>query len=81
MYDISQAVGLPGQLESPEVMEQLENCLKIIKSSNKFSGTFSRNIKTCKIFKKMGFNFIAYVADSYALNSYYSEAVNDFSIK
>jgi len=34
------------------VMEQLENCLKIIKSSNKFSGTFSRNIKTCKIFKK-----------------------------
>lgn len=81
MYDISQSVGLPGQLEHPEVMLQLQNCLKIIKSSNKFAGTFSRDIKACSRFKEMGFNFIAYIADSYALHSFYSEAVSNFSKK
>jgi len=81
MYDISQSVGLPGQLEHPEVMKQLENCLKVIKSSNKLAGTFSRDIQACKKFKEMGFDFIAYVADSFALHSYYSEAVSNFSKK
>ena len=81
MYDISQSVGLPGQLEHPEVMLQLKKCLNVIKSSNKFAGTFSRDISACKKFKEMGFDFIAYVADSYALHSYYSEAVSNFSKK
>ena len=81
MYDISQSVGLPGQLEHPEVMLQLKKCLKVIKSSNKFAGTFSRDIRACKKFKEMGFDFIAYVADSYALHSYFSEAVSNFSKK
>ena len=81
MYDISQSVGLPGQLEHPEVMLQLKKCLNVIKSSNKFAGTFSRDISACKKFKEMGFDFIAYVADSYALHSFYSEAVSNFSKK
>ena len=81
MYDISQSVGLPGQLEHPKVMLQLKQCLNVIKSSNKFAGTFSRDISACKKFKEMGFDFIAYVADSYALHSYYSEAVSNFSKK
>ena len=72
MYDISQSVGLPGQLEHPKVVSQLEECLKIIKSSNKFAGTFSRDVDLCKNYKNMGFDFIAYVADSYALTSFYS---------
>jgi 4-hydroxy-2-oxoheptanedioate aldolase len=81
MYDISQSIGLPGKLEHPEVMLELENCLKVIKSSNKFAGTFSRDIKACQKFKEMGFDFIAYVADSYALHTYFSEAVSNLSNK
>jgi 4-hydroxy-2-oxoheptanedioate aldolase len=73
MYDISQSIGLPGQLEHPKVVSQLEECLKIIKSSNKFAGTFSRDIELCKSYKNMGFDFIAYVADSYALTNFYED--------
>jgi len=80
MYDISQSINLPGQLEHPDVLTQLVKCLKIIKSSGKFAGTFSRDVKTCKSYKNMGFDFIAYVADSYALTSFYKKFNQDINI-
>ena len=78
MYDISQSVGLPGQLEHPDVLKQLKHCLNIIKESGKMAGTFSRDIKACRNFREMGFVFVAYVADSFGLKSFYSEAVTEF---
>jgi len=75
MYDISQSVGLPGQLEHPEVMAQLDKCLDIIIKSGKYAGTFSRDIDLCKKFRDQGFHFIAYVADSYALKTFYDEKI------
>jgi 4-hydroxy-2-oxoheptanedioate aldolase len=78
MYDISQSVGLPGQLEHPDVMKQLNNCLKIIQGSGKLPGTFARDMDACHTFKDMGFKFVAYLADSYALTSFYKNAVTEF---
>jgi len=78
MYDISQSVGLPGQLEHPDVMNQLDNCLQIILESGKLAGTFSRDIEACRTFKDMGFTFVAYLADSYALTSFYNDAVAEY---
>jgi 4-hydroxy-2-oxoheptanedioate aldolase len=71
MYDISQSVGLPGQLEHPEVVAQLEYCLEIISAGNKLAGTFARDIDAAIEFKELGFPFVAYVADSYALTDFY----------
>jgi 4-hydroxy-2-oxoheptanedioate aldolase len=79
MYDISQSVGLPGQLEHPDVMKQLNSCLKIIQHSGKIPGTFARDMNACRNFKKMGFKFVAYIADSYSLISFYKNAVTEFS--
>lgn len=79
MYDISQSVGLSGQLEHPEVIAQLERCLKIIKQSGKLAGTFSRDIDACRRFREMGFEFVAYVADCYGLQKFYSDAVEKLS--
>jgi 4-hydroxy-2-oxoheptanedioate aldolase len=78
MYDISQSVGLPGLLEHPLVLEQLEKCLSIIKKAGKFAGTFSREISASRTFKDMGFNFVAYVADSYGLTKFYNQAISEF---
>ncbi|TGM44519.1 hypothetical protein EHQ92_12835 [Leptospira biflexa] len=81
MYDISQSVGLPGQLEHPDVIKQLEICLQVILNSGKTAGTFVRDIQTAKLYKEMGFNFIAFVADSFALSSFYKESVLAFQSK
>ena len=80
MYDISQSVGLPGQLEHPEVIEQLTKCLEIIQSAGKIPGTFSRSIETCRQYREMGFRFVAYVADSYALHKFFSDSVLSFQV-
>ena len=78
MYDISQSVGLPGQLEHPEVLAQLEHCLIGILSGGKIPGTFSRDLAACRRFREMGFRFVAYVADSHALLQFFSRAVEIF---
>ena len=80
MYDISQSVGLPGQLEHPKVMKQLKECLEVIVSAGKLAGTFSREVEACRSYQNMGFSFIAYVADSYALTSFYENFVQDCNI-
>jgi 4-hydroxy-2-oxoheptanedioate aldolase len=79
MYDISQSIGLTGQLEHPRVMNELERCLTIIKRSGKLAGTFSRDISACKNFKNMGFEFIAYVADCYGLHTFFKDSVTKFN--
>ena len=40
------------------------------------AGTFVRDIETAKQYINMGFDFIAYGADSLALKSYYENIVN-----
>ncbi len=80
MYDISQSVGLSGQLEHPKVVEQLEHCLDVILESGKLAGTFSRDIATCRKFREMGFHFVAYVADSYALGNFFKNAATEYRL-
>jgi 4-hydroxy-2-oxoheptanedioate aldolase len=79
LYDISQSLGLAGQLEHPKVKKQLDICLNKILKHNKFAGTFSRDIEASVEFKKKGFQFVAYVADSYALTSFYSNATKKYN--
>ena len=78
MYDISQSVGLAGQLEHPKVLNQLEYCLKTILADKKYAGTFARDIEACRRFRDMGFHFVAYVADSYALIDFFKKSTNQF---
>ena len=77
-YDISQSVGLAGQLEHPKVLDAMQYCVDAIKKGGKVAGTFSRDIDACKKFQAMGFEFIAYVADSYGLSKFYRNSVESF---
>lgn len=78
-YDISQSVGLPGELEHPLVVQKTNECLDIIKSSGKAAGIFSRDIEVCRAYRDMGFNFIAYITDSYGLHTFFTNAVNQYA--
>lgn len=78
LYDISQSIGLSGMLEHPEVQKQVKVCLESIHEGGKFAGIFSRDLASCRSFKEAGFNFIAYVADSYGLLEYFSDACRQF---
>lgn len=78
IYDIAQSLNLSGDITNPKCIKALEDSLKIIHQSGKLAGTFTRSIEDAKKLKELGFEFIAYLADSNALFNFYSSAVRDF---
>jgi 4-hydroxy-2-oxoheptanedioate aldolase len=80
LYDISQSVGFPGELENPVVIKAIADCLQAIKDAGKFAGTFSREIEACRNFSSQGFDFVAYLADSYGLRQFFAEANDAFRV-
>ena len=78
IYDIAQSLNLSGDITNPKCIEALKGSLKVIHKSGKFAGTFTRSIEDAKNLKKLGFEFIAYLADSNAIFNFYSNAVRDF---
>ena len=78
IYDIAQSLNLSGDITNPKCLKALSDSLEIIHKSNKLAGTFTRSIDDAKNLKKIGFEFIAYLADSNALYNFYSDAVYQF---
>lgn len=80
IYDIAQSLNLSGDISNPKCLRALSQSLEIIHKSNKLAGTFTRSISDAKEFKKIGFEFIAYLADSNALYKFYSDAVHEYRL-
>ena len=71
LFDICQSVGLPGQLNNNKVVNKIIECQKIIESNKKIAGCMSVDIKYSKMLIKLGYKFIAYLNDAYALKKFY----------
>lgn len=62
-YDLSQSLGVPGDIEHPYVINAVKSiCKKAIKN-NIAVGTFCDTIKQAKKWKKLGVNYISYSVD------------------
>lgn len=74
-YDLSQALGVPGQVESPAVLKAVEGAVKRTLKAGKAAGGFvPRSKDQLKRCLDMGMNFITYEVDSAALAKPYLEA-------
>lgn len=62
-YDLSQSIGKPGEIHSNEVKGLINRIAEIVKSKNKFLGTFTDTKEDLEYFKKQGFDYIAYSVD------------------
>ena len=62
-YDLSQSIGKPGQVESPEVMILMQEIAKKCLEKNIILGSFSDTINRNKTLKEEGFHYIAYSVD------------------
>ncbi|WP_461205633.1 HpcH/HpaI aldolase family protein [Clostridium sp. DL1XJH146] len=58
-FDMSQSLGIPGQLSSEPIEEAAEKILKICKENGKAAGVFAMNGEQAKIRVEQGFQFIA----------------------
>ncbi|WP_051275390.1 HpcH/HpaI aldolase family protein [Aestuariibacter salexigens] len=75
IYDISQSVGLAGQIDHPDVMEMQRQCVSWINEGSAAPGSFANSIDYAQNLLSLGFRFIAYAADSYTIKRAYTEDI------
>ncbi|MBM7775513.1 4-hydroxy-2-oxoheptanedioate aldolase [Actinokineospora baliensis] len=71
IYDLSQAVGHPGDLDHPAVREALRTAAREIRAAGRSAGSFARDAAYARLLRESGFTFIAYLADTAALTAHF----------
>ena len=73
LFDICQSVGLPGQIDHPKVLKEIERCCDLIQSSGISAGCMSTNIQNIKILKNNNYKFIAYLNDAASIKYHFDD--------
>jgi 4-hydroxy-2-oxoheptanedioate aldolase len=68
-YDLSQSLGVPGQINDPTVIEAISFIVKKARSRNVMVGTFCDTITDAKRMSSLGIEYIAYSVDLNILSS------------
>jgi 4-hydroxy-2-oxoheptanedioate aldolase len=64
IYDLSQAVGLAGQVDHPTVLETVSAAVSRINDSGKAAGAVARDADHLRWLLKTGFRYISYLCDT-----------------
>jgi 4-hydroxy-2-oxoheptanedioate aldolase len=64
IYDISQAVGYPGQVDHPTVLATVTSAVERINSAGKVAGAVARDADHLSWLLKTGFRYISYLCDT-----------------
>lgn len=62
-YDLSQSLGVPGQVNHPLVVEQMNKIVTTAKENNVVIGTFTDSIEMMEMWMKAGVQYISYSVD------------------
>lgn len=80
-YDLSMALGIPGQVANPEVLKIMDETVHKVISSGKSTGCMVHSVKEAKRVISQGFSFIVYKVDCEILfenvNNFVGEVHND----
>jgi 4-hydroxy-2-oxoheptanedioate aldolase len=78
LCDLSQALGIPGQLDSPKLKEFVKDCVTKAKKKQIAVGAFTADMKMLKWFKEIGLQFITYSLDSTELCRAFKRTIKEF---
>ena len=62
-YDLSQALGIPGQIEDPRVLEKMQEIIAVAKRKGKTIGVFADTLPQARRWIEAGVQYIAYSVD------------------
>jgi 4-hydroxy-2-oxoheptanedioate aldolase len=62
-FDLSQSMGIPGQVNDPKMAAAIEKAVKAIKKAGKVPGIYAGTVENAKRYVGLGFQFIAYSSD------------------
>ena len=63
-FDLSQSLGVPGQINHPTVVSSMQEIVKKAKSGGQMVGTFVTNLENARLWKDAGVQFIGYSVDA-----------------
>lgn len=62
-YDLSQSLGVPGDVENQKVLRCLEENIRKIRDAGKIAGSFASTPKRARLFKELGVQYLSCQAD------------------
>ena len=62
-YDLSQSMGLPGQVDHPEVVGAMESIIRRARAKGKVIGTFTDNMDLAAMWKRAGVQYLSHSVD------------------
>lgn len=62
-YDLSQSLGIPGQVNNPIVVDAMKNIVEKAKAKGKVIGTFVDTYEDFKLWKELGLQYLSYSVD------------------
>jgi len=78
VYDLSKSLGIPGQVDNPELFESIKKITAKILRAGKIAGTFVTNRKQLEKFIGIGMKYMLYSVDCEMLLRSYKEMRNSF---
>lgn len=63
-FDMSQSLGIPGQIDHPRMDEVRQRVLSVMADAGKPAGTFVTSIEEAKLRREQGFRYLAYGVDA-----------------
>ncbi len=78
-YDLSQAMGMPGDVGHPKIKTQMEKCVRKIRDAKIAAGGYvAKNIEDMEWMVDIGMQFVTYLPDCAAISEKMRSAVEDF---
>jgi 4-hydroxy-2-oxoheptanedioate aldolase len=78
LFDLSKALGIPGQVDDPRVLTYLEDLTARISAAGKYAGTIATSKEKMHSFLDLGMKYIVYLVDCEMLKASYQEIRNSF---
>lgn len=75
LFDLSKSMGIPGEIENPKVLKNLQEITNKSKKAGKQVGTIATSEESLKQFLDMGINYLVYLVDCDVLRNAYENAV------
>ena len=78
LFDLSKALGIPGQVKDKRVTKLLKSLTSKINKAGKYPGTIATSESDLSKYKKIGLKYILYLVDCEMLRNSYAQVVNKF---
>jgi 4-hydroxy-2-oxoheptanedioate aldolase len=64
-YDLSQSLGVPGQIDAPAVLAKVEEIVAVVRARGKALGIYADNLEEARRWRGLGVQFVAVSVDVY----------------